>query len=82
MKAGWKVVLLFSAVFAVAFAAERTFVPDVVPVGFAEEPQPFWMVETAFLLRSVELMAAGVAIIALVLMLAAWATRWRHRHTH
>lgn len=72
MSAGWKILLLSAAIFAVAFGAERMFVPDVVPVAFAEEPQPLWSLETAFVLRAVELMAAGVAFIALVLMLGLW----------
>jgi hypothetical protein len=72
MNAGWKILLLSAAVFAVAFGAERIFVPDVVPVGFAEEPQPLWSLETAFVLRAIELMAVGVAIIASVIMLGVW----------
>ncbi len=73
MNAGWKIFWLAAAIFGVAFGAERLFVPDIVPVAFAEEPQPLWSVQAAFVLRSVELMAAGVAIIALALMLGAWA---------
>jgi branched-subunit amino acid permease len=72
MNAGWKILVLSAAVFAVAFGAERIFVPDVVPVGLAEGPQPLWSLETAFVLRAIELMAAGVAIIASVIMLGAW----------
>jgi hypothetical protein len=74
MSAAYKILLASAAVFGLAFGAERMFVPDVVPVAFAEGPQPLWSLETAFVLRAVELMAAGVAIIALVLMLAAWAS--------
>ena len=66
MHAGWKIVLLSVVIFSVAFGAERLFVPDVVPVGFAEEPQPLWSLEAAFVLRAVELMSAGLAAIALV----------------
>lgn len=73
MNAGWKVVLLCAAVFGVAFGAERLFVPDIVPVAYAEEPQPLWSLETAFVLRAVELMAVGGSLIALVLMLGVWA---------
>jgi len=73
MKAGWQVFMLFAVVFGVAFGAERLFVPDVVPIAFAEEPQPQWSVQTAFLLRTIELMAAAVAIIALAIMLLTWA---------
>ena len=65
--------LTAAAVFGLAFGAERLWVPDVVAVGFAKEPQPLWSLETAFVLRAIELMAAGVAGIALVLLLGAWA---------
>jgi len=82
MKPGWRLLLLFTAVFAVAFGAERLFVPHVVPIGFADEPQPLWSVETAFVLRAIELMAAGVAAIALVLMFAGWARQIVRRRAH
>ena len=72
MNAGWKILLLSVAVFGVAFGAERILVPDVVPIGFAEDPQPLWSLETAFVLRAVELMAAGLMIIASVIMFGAW----------
>jgi hypothetical protein len=75
MKTGWKVFAVFAAVFAVAFGLEQMFVPHVVPVSFAEEPQPLWAVETAFVIRALELMSGGVAVITLGLMLAAWARR-------
>ena len=78
MKAGWKVFLLFSAVFAVAFGAERMFVPGIVPIAFAGEPQPLWSVATAFVLRAIELMSASVAVAALVLAVGAWARRLAH----
>jgi hypothetical protein len=71
MKSGVRAFCVFAAVFAVAFALERAFVPHVVPVAFAEQPQPLWTVETAFVIRALELMS-GVAVIALGLMLAAW----------
>ena len=73
MNAGWKVFLLSVVVFGVALGAERLFVPDIVPIAFAEEPQPGWAVQLAFLLRTVELMTAAVSIIVLVLLLGAWA---------
>ena len=79
MKPVWKLFLLFVAVFAMALAAEQVFVPQVVPVAFADEPQPLWSVETAFVLRAIELMSAGVAIISLVLILLAWARQLTHR---
>ena len=77
MNAGWKVFWLFAAVFAAALGLERTFVPDVVPIAFADLPQPSWMLQTAFLLRSLELMTGSVAMIALLLMLGVWAERLR-----
>jgi hypothetical protein len=80
MKAGWGVFLLFTVVFGVAFGAERIFVPDIVPIAFAEAPQPQWAVQTAFFLRTIELMAAAVATIALALLLLTLARQLlRHR---
>jgi hypothetical protein len=73
MNAGLKIFLLSVASFALAFGAERLFVPDIVPIAFAEEPQPQWAVQLAFFLRTVEGMAAIVAILALVLSVGAWA---------
>jgi hypothetical protein len=80
MNPGWKVFWLFALVFAVALGLERTFVPDVVPIAFADEPQPSWMVQTAFLLRTLELMTGTVALIALILMFGVWADRLRGAH--
>jgi hypothetical protein len=73
MSAIWKIFLLSAAVFGVALGAEHLFVPGLLPKVFADEPQPPWSLGGAFVLRAVELMAAGVAIMALVLMLGAWA---------
>ena len=79
MNAGWKILLAAAVVFGVAFGMERLVVPDIVPVAFAEEPQPLWSIQGAFVLRAVELMAAGVGLIVLVLMLGAWARHWLRR---
>jgi hypothetical protein len=73
MQAGWKMFLLFTVIFAVALGVQWLFVPDIVPIGFAEEPQPQWAVQVAFLLRTIELLSAAVALIALALMAALWA---------
>jgi hypothetical protein len=73
MSAIWKIFLVSAAVFGVALGAERLFAPDILPAVFADEPQPLGSLGTAFVLRAIELMAAGVAIMALVLMLGAWA---------
>ena len=73
MNEGWKVFWLFSVVFAAAFGAERTFVPDIMPVAFADVPQPLWALGTAVVLRTLELITGTVAVIALILMLGVWA---------
>lgn len=77
MNEGWKVLWLFAAVFAAAFGAEKTLVPDVVPVAFADVPQPLWAVLTAMVLRALELISGSVALIALILMCGVWADHLR-----
>jgi hypothetical protein len=77
MGGGWRLFVLSVAVFVIAFGAERWLVPGIVPIGFAEEPQSSWAVQTAFVLRAIELMAAGVAIASLSVMLGAMALRRR-----
>jgi len=79
MQAGWRLVGLALIILGVAFAAERLLVPDIVPVGYADEPQPSWVVEIAFVLRTIELMAAQVALIAAAVMLAVIARRCLRR---
>jgi hypothetical protein len=79
MNAGLKMFLLSATSFALALGAERPFVPDTVPIAFAEEPQPQWAVQLAFFLRTVEGMAAIVAMISLSLTLVLWMKR-RLRH--
>ena len=37
----------------------RFWLPDIVPVAWAEEPQPLWAVEVAFLLRATEFVSIG-----------------------
>jgi hypothetical protein len=59
-------------VLAVAYGLAEWLVPNVVPVGYSEQPQPSWAVLTAFALRSIELTAAWVAGIALTLLCGAW----------
>jgi hypothetical protein len=67
--------LLFTVIFAVTLGVQVMFVPEIVPIGFAEAPQPPWAVQVAFLLRTIELLSAAVALIALALMAALWARR-------
>ena len=73
MNAGWKIFWLAVIAFAVAALVAQLVVPDVVPVGYADEPQPSWAVLTAFALRAIELTAAWVAAMVLAVMLAMWA---------
>ena len=70
MSAGWKLFWLAAAIGVIAFAAARVLVPDIVPVGYAEEAQASWAVLTAFVLRAIELMSLWIVIIALGVMLA------------
>lgn len=65
MRAAWKVFSLFAAILVAVLGLAHLLVPDIVPVAFAEEPQPSWAVMTAFFLRAIELIAASVATIAL-----------------
>jgi hypothetical protein len=71
-EAGWTIFWLATIMFAVAFGAAWLLVPEVVPVGYADEPQPSWAVLTAFLLRAIELTAAWVAAIAFVVTFGTW----------
>ena len=71
MSAGWKMFWLAVATGAIAYGAARMLVPDVVPVGYAEEQQGSWAVLTAFVLRAIELAGLWVAVIALGVMLGA-----------
>ena len=59
------VLLISLAVFAMAVATERSLVPDIVPIAFAESPQPIWAVEFSFFLHTVELIAGSVSFFAL-----------------
>jgi hypothetical protein len=63
---------LCAAVFAAAFAVQRIFFSDVVPIAWAEEPQALWAIEGAFLLRAIENIAAIVAAIVLIIAGLRW----------
>ncbi|MBB4261215.1 MULTISPECIES: hypothetical protein [unclassified Bradyrhizobium] len=69
MRAAWKILCLFAVVLAAALGLAHQLVPDVVPVAFAEEPQPSWAVMTAFFLRAIEMIAASVVMIALAVII-------------
>ncbi|RZN07695.1 hypothetical protein CWO91_26340 [Bradyrhizobium genosp. SA-3] len=68
MRAAWKVFCLFAVILVASLGLAHLLVPDIVPVAFAEEPQPLWAVITAFCLRAIELIAASVAMIALAVI--------------
>lgn len=68
MRAAWKILCLSAVVLAATLGLAHLLVPDVVPVGYAEEAQPSWAILTAFALRAIALTAAWVAIITLSLL--------------
>ncbi|WP_042336041.1 hypothetical protein [Bradyrhizobium sp. DOA9] len=68
MRAAWTIFCLFAVILVASLGLDHLLVPDIVPVAFAEEPQPPWAVMTAFLLRAIELIAASVAMIALAVI--------------
>ena len=68
MRAAWTMFCISAAVLASALGLAHLLVPDVVPVAYADEPQSSWAVMTAFTLRAIELIAAGVAIMALAVL--------------
>jgi len=71
MCAAWKVFCLSAIILAAAVGLAHLLVPDVVPVGYAEEPQASSAILAAFVLRAIALTAAWVAIITLVLLVGA-----------
>ncbi|MBR0707282.1 hypothetical protein [Bradyrhizobium liaoningense] len=79
MRAAWKIFCLSAAVLAAAIVIAQLLVPDIVPIAFAEEPQPSWAVMTAFVLRAIELMTAAVAVIALAMLVGMCAQRGLRR---
>jgi hypothetical protein len=64
--AALKLFVLALIVFAVAFGLRRTFFWDVTPVSWDQEPQSLWALGAAFLLRSLENIAAVVAGLTLI----------------
>jgi type II secretory pathway component PulF len=71
MRAAWKVFCLSAIILAAAIGLAHLLVPDVVPVGYAEEPQASWAILTAFALRAIALTAAWIAIITLSVLVGA-----------
>jgi hypothetical protein len=76
IRAMLKLLILALIVFAISFGLRRAFFWNVTPVSWDQDPQSLWALGAAFLLRSVENIAAVVAALALVVGLV---FRWRSR---
>jgi hypothetical protein len=77
MRAVSKLVVLSLAAFAVAFAIRRVFFWDVAPLSWDQEPSPAGALEAAFLLLSIQNIAAVVAVLALASEFWLWIVRRR-----
>ena len=77
MRSAIKLCVMSFTVFAVALATRRIFLWDVMPVSWDQEPPQTGALEAAFLLRSIENIAAAVAIIALAFAGGLFIRRWR-----
>jgi hypothetical protein len=64
-------------VLAVAFGLRRAFFWDVTAVSWDQEPQSLWALGAAFLLRTLENIAAVVAGLTLIVAGALRLIRWR-----
>jgi hypothetical protein len=76
IRAMLKLFVLALIVFAVSFGLRRAFFWNVTPVSWDQDPQSLWALGAAFLLHSVENIAAVVGVLALVVALVSW---WRGR---
>jgi hypothetical protein len=79
LRAVIKVILLGLVVFAAAFLARHTFFSDVRPVSLDYKPPETWSLQAAFLLLTIENMAAVVAGIAAILLSALFIARLRRQ---
>jgi hypothetical protein len=70
MRAAITMLALAVAAFAAALALRWAFLWDVVAVPWEEHAQPVWRLEVAFLLRTIENVAAIVGVIVLGFMVA------------
>lgn len=60
-----------------SLAIRRLFLSDIVPVAWADGPQPLWAVEAAFLLRATEFVAIGTTALACLAIAGLMSARWR-----
>jgi hypothetical protein len=63
---------IFAALYAVATATRRLFLSGVVPISGEEVPQSMWLLDAAFLVRTLE----NIALLGLVAMLIIALTLW------
>ena len=72
IRAMLKLFVLALIVFGVAFGLRRAFFFDVTPVSWDQDPTSLWALGSAFLLRSVENLAAVVAALSLIVACGLW----------
>jgi hypothetical protein len=69
--APWRLLLASIVLFLSAFGARIFFLSNVAPIAAAEDAQSLWALETAFLLKAVE----NIAAFGAVLVVVAWVAR-------
>ncbi len=73
-----KLLLLSLTVFIGLAAVDHFVMPPTAPVAWGNDPQPLWQVEIAFLLRTLENVAAMIAVVIVLLAAASYIRRrWR-----
>jgi|SRR5579862_801686 len=82
MRAAIGLFILSTVTFAAAFVTRHLFLSDVRPVSWDYEPPQNGTLELAYLLLSIENMAAIVGLIALVLGSVLWFRRRRQAVRH
>ena len=75
IRASLTLLLVSIGVFVTALSTRITFVANIVPIAAAEQAQPLWALEMAFLLKAIENIAALGAMLVLVAAFARWAGR-------
>jgi len=80
LRATGEIFFLSVVTFAAAFVTRRMLFWDVMPVSWDQEPPQNGALEAAFLLLSIENVAAVVAAIALVSIGVLLVQRWRQNH--
>jgi hypothetical protein len=56
--------------FATTITVRTVFLPDVLPIAETDEPRPFWVLQAAFLLQTLENIAALGGLLVLAAALA------------